>query len=362
MNRLLATPYRTRVAFQLGVLCPKHGNRNFSTCEVKRSSPYSPAGKSTYLITGSLGQLGMEIAAKLRAQHGIDSVLCTDIRKPDKSQNATLEGPYRYLDVLDEHRLEKIIVEHEIDVVFHLSALLSAVGEQYPEKAMRVNNDGTKNVLEMAKIHKLKVFCPSTIGAFGPTTPADMTPDLTVMRPNTMYGVTKVFMELLGEYYHSRYGVDFRSLRLPGIISSDHAPGGGTTDYAVKIFAHLFEHPGKPFECYLREDSELPMMHIVDCVNGIDEFMKTDSDQLTMRTYNLGAISFTPVQLADSIRRHFPDFEIVCKPDKRQMIADSWPNSFDDSLARRDWGWKHQYDMDTMVDTMIERIAQKYHG
>ena len=220
--------------------------------------------------------------------------------------------------------MEKLIVEHRIDAVVHLSALLSAIGEEQPHVALEVNNVGTQNVLELSRRHNLTMFCPSTIGAFGPTTPSEMTPDVTVMRPNTIYGVTKVHMELLGEYYHSKYGVDFRSLRLPGIISADSEPGGGTTDYAVGIFHHLFEKPGEPFHCYLHEDTALPMMEIGDCVDAITQFMDADDTILTQRTYNLAAASFTPKQLSASIRRHVPDFEIVCESDSRQAIADSW--------------------------------------
>lgn len=310
------------------------------------------------MVTGSLGQLGMEMVYKLRPM--CNFVMATDIRKPDPSMNLD-QTNYRYLDVLDIKRMEKLIVEHRVDAVVHLSALLSAIGEEQPHVALEVNNVGTQNVLELSRKHNLTMFCPSTIGAFGPSTPSEMTPDVTVMRPNTIYGVTKVHMELLGEYYHSKYGVDFRSLRLPGIISADSEPGGGTTDYAVGIFHHLFEKPGEPFHCYLHEDTALPMMEIGDCVSAITQFMDADNDILTQRTYNLAAASFTPKQLAESIRRHVPDFEIICESDSRQAIADSWPDSFDDANARRDWGWQHELGTDGMVDFMITRLSE-IHG
>lgn len=249
----------------------------------------------------------------------------TDIVKP-----ADPDPMFRYADVLDIHRLEKLVVENGIDTIVHFSALLSAIGEQQVGRALNVNNRGTENVLELARQHKLSVFCPSTIGAFGPTTPLDNTPDYTIQRPNTVYGVTKVYMELLGSYYHHKYDVDFRSLRLPGIISSDSEPGGGTTDYAVEIFFHAIQHPDVPFECYLRPDSSLPMMMISDCVRAITEFMGTDSSNLSQRVYNLSvpiapvaphfslsssyccpqACAFTPEQVAAAIQKRIPGFTI----------------------------------------------------
>jgi len=324
--------------------------RNFSDA-TSRFQANQQSG-SNVLVTGALGQLGMELCSALRAVHGADNVLATDIRKatPDVYES----GPYRYADVLDYNRLEKIIVEHNITHVVHLSALLSAVGENNVPKALQVNNVGTENVFALAKNHDLSVFCPSTIGAFGPTTPAAMTPDLTIMRPTTIYGVTKVYMEMLGEYYNTKYGTDFRSLRLPGILSSDVAPGGGTTDYAVEIFHHAVTQPGVPYKCYLRADSALPMMMIDDCVTAIVQFMEADNDTLSQRVYNLAAVSFTPAEIAAKIQERIPSFEIVYNPDSRQEIADTWPDQFDDTNARRDWDWKHKYDFDRIVDEMLK--------
>eukprot|EP00040_Diaphanoeca_grandis_P025269 m.139767 g.139767 ORF g.139767 m.139767 type:complete len:356 (-) comp30078_c0_seq1:47-1114(-) len=343
------------VAVRPALLAPRNIARHLTA-----ASAFQPAtvgdDNTNILVTGALGQLGMELVSKLRDVHGSQRVLATDIRKAKAEVHQA--GPYRYADVLDYKRLEKLIVEHNITQVVHLSALLSAVGEQNVPKALQINNIGTEHVFELARLHNLSVFCPSTIGAFGPTTPAQNTPDLTIMRPTTIYGVTKVYMEMLGEYYNARYGVDFRSLRLPGILSSDTAPGGGTTDYAVAIFHHAVTQPNVPFECYLRPDSALPMMMIDDCVGGIVQFMQADETQLSQRVYNLAAVSFTPAEIAAKIKERIPSFEIVYNPDSRQAIADSWPDSFDDSNARRDWSWKHSMDFDTIVDNMLKGATE----
>eukprot|EP00041_Stephanoeca_diplocostata_P037002 m.1379431 g.1379431 ORF g.1379431 m.1379431 type:complete len:377 (+) comp24965_c1_seq6:279-1409(+) len=306
----------------LGAIPTTTSTRGYSTAR-HGYQPGEARPERSILITGALGQLGMEIAAKLRSMYGSGSVLVTDIRKAsDDVYNA---GPYRYLDVLDQKRMEKIVVEHNVDSIVHLSCLLSAIGEKQVDKALMVNNGGTENVLAVAKQHGLSVFCPSTIGAFGSSTPMDNTPNVTIMRPSTIYGVTKVYMELLGEYYNTRYGVDFRSLRLPGVISADTIPGGGTTDYAVDIYRHAIQHPKTPFSCYLRPDSALPMMMIGDCVNGIVSCMEANDADLTQRVYNLGACSFTPEMVTASIQKRIPSFQIEYNVDERQRIADSWP-------------------------------------
>eukprot|EP01089_Gocevia_fonbrunei_P017750 TRINITY_DN5848_c0_g1_i3.p1 TRINITY_DN5848_c0_g1~~TRINITY_DN5848_c0_g1_i3.p1 ORF type:complete len:217 (+),score=41.64 TRINITY_DN5848_c0_g1_i3:418-1068(+) len=212
-------------------------------------------------------------------------------------------------------------------------------------------------MLELAHKHNLRLFAPSSIAAFGPTTPQDQTPDLTIMRPTTIYGVTKVYLELLGEYYNQKYNVDFRSLRYPGIISHVALPGGGTTDYAVDIFYKAIED--KKYNCFLKSNSELPMMHMQDCIEGTIKLLEAPAEKLTQRTYNLAAVSFTPEQLAEEIKKHIPEFEISYTPDFRQSIADSWPRSLDDSKAREDWGWSHNYDLPTMVKDMIHRLRIK---
>ncbi|ORX93991.1 L-threonine dehydrogenase [Basidiobolus meristosporus CBS 931.73] len=308
------------------------------------------------LITGSLGQLGSGLARLLREKYGNDNVIASDIRKPNEQNLGA--GPYVHADVLNYQQLESLVVDFDIDWVVHLSAILSAVGEKNTAKALAVNVTGFQNVLDLAKNHGLRIFSPSTIGAFGVSTPKDNTPDLTIQRPNTIYGITKVNMELMGEYYHEKYGVDFRSVRYPGIISADTMPGGGTTDYAVEIF-HEALKTGK-YECFLSKDTSLPMMYLPDCLRGTADFLEAPNEQLKQRIYNMAAVSFTPAEITEAIRAHIPDFEISYAPDFRQAIADSWPRSLDDSAARRDWNWKHEYDTAGMVEDMLTRLSPQY--
>ncbi|XP_064624964.1 L-threonine 3-dehydrogenase, mitochondrial-like [Lineus longissimus] len=308
------------------------------------------------LITGSLGQLGTGLAKVLRERFGKENIIMSDIIKPTKQ---ILEsGPYLYADILDFKNLQEIVVNHRIDWVVHFSALLSAVGELNIPLAMRVNIEGLHNVLELSKQYKLKVFVPSTIGAFGPTSPRNPTPDLTIQRPRTIYGVSKVHGELMGEYYFHKFGLDFRCLRFPGVISADTNPGGGTTDYAVKIF-HDAIRTGK-FECYLRPDTMLPMMYIDDCLRSIITYMEMPQERLRLRTYNVAAMSFTPEQLVTAVRKHVPNLEVTYRPDGRQDIADSWPQVFDDSGSRNDWEWEHKYDIDDLCSTMFDLLGPMY--
>eukprot|EP01135_Chromosphaera_perkinsii_P004246 Nk52_evm35s272 gene=Nk52_evmTU35s272 len=323
---------------------------NHSDGKVKRKGK-----QPRVLITGSLGQLGIALAEVLRERYGTDNVVASDIRKPG---DLLCEGPFVYADVLNYQQLESLIVDFKIDWIVHFSALLSAVGEQNPLKALTVNVGGFNNVVELAKVHDLRLFCPSTIGAFGPTTPRDNTPDLTIMRPTTVYGVTKVHMELLGEYYNERFGVDFRSLRYPGIISADTEPGGGTTDYAVDIYHSALKK--ETYKCFLSGDTGLPMMYMPDCLKATVMMLEAPEEQMKQRTYNLSAISFTPDEQAASIRKYIPDFKMECHPDFRQAIADTWPRSLDDSAARRDWGWSHDYDLDAMTKEMLEALKDQY--
>ncbi|KAJ9060685.1 hypothetical protein DSO57_1028301 [Entomophthora muscae] len=305
------------------------------------------------LITGSLGQLGLGLTKTLRDKYGPGNVIASDIRKPT---SAFLEsGPFVYADVLNRPQLESLIVDFRIDYLIHFSALLSAVGEKFPARALEVNMVGFHNIVELAKIHNLRLFMPSTIGAFGPTTPPKNTPDFTIMRPTTIYGITKLHAELLGEYYHDKFGVDFRSARYPGIISADTAPGGGTTDYAVEIFHDAVA--GKEFTSFLNKDTRLPMMYLSDCLKGTVDLLEADANTLKQRTYNMAAFSFTPEELYLKIKQRLPNFKIQYAPDFRQAIADSWPQSLDDTRAREDWGWKPDYDLDAMVDDMLKKLS-----
>ncbi|KAI6218676.1 Epimerase domain-containing protein [Aphelenchoides fujianensis] len=265
--------------------------------------------------------------------------------------------PYSYLNILDQNSLHEAVVNHNIDTIIHFSALLSAVGENNVPLALQVNSHGVENVLEVARAHHLKVFIPSTIGAFGPSTPRQMTPDLTLQRPRTIYGVTKVYAELLGEYYHSKFNVDFRSLRFPGIISAIQ-PGGGTTDYAIQIFFDALT-TGRHV-CYLRPDTQLPMMFDEDCMASVVQVMNAPSNSLRMRTYNVTGFSFTPAEIAAEIRKFLPDFLIeyqICPV--RQAIADSWPRSLNDQNAREDWGWAPEYDLSNTTRLMLQLVNDK---
>ncbi|EDV25458.1 uncharacterized protein TRIADDRAFT_24631, partial [Trichoplax adhaerens] len=286
-----------------------------------------------------------------RQLYGNDSIINSDINKPTDEESH--DGPFCYINVVNKNDMQKCIVENKVDWLVHYSALLSAVGEQNPELAMQVNIDGFQNVIDIARQYRLRIFCPSTIGAFGADSPRNPTPDITIQRPRTIYGVSKVYMELLGEYYHHRFGVDFRSLRYPGIISAG-MPGGGTTDYAIEMF-YAALRTGK-YKCYLRKDSRLPMMYLPDCIRATAEILQAPDETFRMRTYNVTAMSFTPEELAYEIKKYVPHFEISYEPDARQAIADSWPEVFDDSNARRDWGWQHEYDLSAMVAEMITLV------
>ncbi len=306
------------------------------------------------LITGSLGQIGTELAPYLRKTHGKENVIATDIKKPNNYEEIE---PFYYVDVLDYNNLERIVIEHDIQWVVHNAAILSAVGEKNPQLALKINTEGVKNVLELARKHGLRVYSPSSIAAFGPSTPKDYTPDITIMRPTTMYGITKVFLELLGEYYKLKFGVDFRSLRYPGIISSKALPGGGTTDYAVEIFYKAIEE--KHYVSFLDKDTMLPMMYMPDCLKATSMLLEAPEEKLSQRVYNVTAFSFTPEQLAEEIRKHIPEFTIEYKPDYRQEIAETWPRTINDEKARKDWGWEPDYTLERMVEDMLEAIRKK---
>ena len=302
------------------------------------------------LVTGAIGQLGSAIIKELSEIYGKENVIASDVKRP----TFRLPNPFIYLDVLNTDQLARVVLEYQIDTIIHFAAMLSALGERSPQLALKLNARGIENVLEAARINNLKIFAPSSIAVYGPTTPRDFTPDETIMRPTTIYGVTKVYLELLGEYYHKRFGVDFRSLRYPGIISSDVLPGGGTTDYAVEIYrvALLENH----YKCFLRPDTILPMMHMNDCVKATLMFMHADDSKLSRRVYNVGGISFSPEEQVESIQKIIPDFQCEYIPDFRQSIADTWPKTIDDSKAREDWNWKPDIDIDKLSSIMVNAV------
>ncbi|KAI9920413.1 hypothetical protein PsorP6_016026 [Peronosclerospora sorghi] len=308
---------------------------------------------SRILVTGGTGQIGMELVPYMRQIFGSEAIINSDIRRPPGMRDDT----FVYCDVTDRDSMARIVVEQGVDTIVHMASLLSAVGEANPGLALSINTRGIQNVLELAKQYQLRVFAPSTIAVFGPSTPKDETPDTTIMRPTTMYGLTKVHVELLGEYYFNKFGVDFRSLRYPGVISSEALPGGGTTDYAVEIFYEALKH-GK-YTCFLEPDAMLPMMHMPDCLKATLGLLTAPIDCLSQRTYNITAISFTPEQIGASIKKVIPTFECSYKPDFRQQIAETWPRSLDDSLARRDWKWQHDYDLDSIVEDMLVKLDAK---
>jgi len=268
-----------------------------------------------------------------------------------------MAGPYLYADVMDQRSLKEICVNYEIDWLIHYGALLSAVGEANVPLAMQVNIEGIHNVLEVSRRFNLKLFVPSTIGAFGPDSPRNPTPDLCVQRPRTIYGVSKVHAELMGEYYNTKFGLDFRCLRYPGVISTDQ-PGGGTTDYALKMFHDALTT--KVHHCYLKPDTRLPMMYIDDLLVATADFLEAPDSLLKKRTYNIGAVDFTPEELATELRKYVPEFRVKYEPDSRQAIADSWPQVFDYSEACKDWGYNPSYNMRSMCSLMIEQLWPLY--
>ncbi len=296
------------------------------------------------MVSGAAGQIGTELLKVLRKKHGPTNVLAVDIQKlTDPSLRDS--GPFEFCDVTKREQIEEIVRKYRIGTVYHMAAILSARGEKNPHQAWDVNINGTYNILETAREHKMvRVFIPSSIAAFGPETPRENTPQETILRPKTIYGITKVAGELLGGYYVRRFNIDVRGCRFPGIISHETLPGGGTTDYAVAIFYEAVKN--KEYVCFLKEDTRLPMMYMPDCLKSITDLMEADFGRLKHHTdFNLAAMSFTPAELVAEIRKHIPEFTCKYKPDFRQAIADSWPVSIDDSAAREEWGWKPAYDL-----------------
>ena len=309
------------------------------------------------LVTGASGQVGSDLVVALRERYGVDNVLATDIREAKGALGDA--GPFEIVDCTDHGVMDQAVVRFKADTIYHLAAILSAVGEADPHRAYEVNLGGLETTLETARVRECAVFIPSSIAAFGPSTPPDPTPQVTIQRPTTIYGVTKVAGELLADYFHLRFGVDTRGVRYPGLISWVTEPGGGTTDYAVEIFYEAIRK-GR-YTCFLKPDTQLDMMYMPDAIKASMEVMEADPSRLINRNaFNIAAMQFTPEQLAAAIRKHIPDFVIDYEVDSlRQGIADSWPKRLDDSAAREEWGWQPDYDLDAMVDDMLLNLRKK---
>jgi nucleoside-diphosphate-sugar epimerase len=311
------------------------------------------------LVTGATGQIGSELTIALRNRYGAENVLAAGHQRPALDE-LTESGPFCRLDARDLPAINQVVEAHNIDTIFHLAALLSAVGEEAPQQAWDVNMNGLINVLEVSRAHQCALFFPSSIAAFGPETPSMDTPQDTIQRPTTIYGISKISGELLCDYYYRRFGVDTRGLRYPGLISSKALPGGGTTDYAVDIFYAAVKT--QYYECFLRADTQLDMMYMPDAIAAAINLMTADGRQLRHRNaFNVTAMSFTPQQLAAEIQKHIPEFTInYCVDPLRQAIADSWPRHVDDSAARAEWGWQADYNLSAMVEDMLIKIAAKF--
>jgi nucleoside-diphosphate-sugar epimerase len=309
---------------------------------------------SNVLVIGANGQLGSELVTSLRIKFGEENVLATDIREPE-----FIDGPFEILDVMQADKLNEVVEKFQINEIYHLAAFLSAKAEQHAQFAWDLNMQGLLNVLNIAKENtSIKVYWPSSIGVYGPSTPKQNTPQNTLMDPNTVYGISKLAGERWCEYYHEKYGVDVRSLRYPGLIGYKSLPGGGTTDYAVDIFYKAIQ--GEDYECFLNKDTHLTMMYMEDAVNATIAIMDAPSDKIKIRSsYNLSAMSFSPEEIFNKIKEQYPDFQITYNPDFRQAIADSWPQSIDDAEARKDWGWNHMCDLDRLVEVMLVNLEQK---
>ncbi|CCC57692.1 MULTISPECIES: L-threonine 3-dehydrogenase [Caloramator] len=310
------------------------------------------------LVTGALGQIGSELTMYLRKLYGDSNVIATD-KNPNGPEKVLQSGPFEVVDVTDATKLAEVVKKYSPDTIIHLAAILSAVGEAKPDLAWNVNMNGLYNVLEIAREMKLAVFTPSSIAAFGPNTPKEKTPQDTIQRPTTMYGVTKVAGELLCDYYFLKYGVDTRGVRYPGLISYETLPGGGTTDYAVHIYYEAIKN--KKYTCYIKEGTYMDMMYMPDALEAIVQLMEADPSKLKHRNaFNITAMSFAPEHIAAEIKKHIPEFEMDYNVDPvRQSIAESWPDSLDDSAAREEWGWNPKYDLASMTVDMLEKLREK---
>ena len=313
---------------------------------------------SKILIIGACGQIGTELTTKLRELYGTDSVIASDINT--RNLDLVNSGPFEIIDAKNYNAIKDCCKNNNVKTVYLMAALLSATGEKYPMEAWDLNMNSLFHVLNLAKEKIIdKIFWPSSIAVFGPTTPRENTPQHTICEPTTVYGITKQVGERWCEYYNEKYSVDVRSIRYPGIISHKAMPGGGTTDYAVEIYHEAIKK--KDYACFLSEDTKLPMMFMEDAINATVNIMSAEPAQIKIRSsYNLSAISFTPKEIFESIKKHIPEFSITYNPDFRQAIADSWPSSIDDNQARRDWNWKHEFDLEKMTTEMIKHLEKKY--
>ncbi len=313
-----------------------------------------PVRKDKILVIGASGQIGVELTMALRKQYGNNNVVAADLREENPLLCGT--GPYVSLDVMNKEMLHVQVIRQKITQIYLLAAILSATGEKNPSLAWHLNMQGLLNVLDIAREEKLhKVYWPSSIAVFGPTSPKINCPQKTVIEPTTVYGISKYAGEFWCNYYHQRFGVDVRSIRYPGLISYKSAPGGGTTDYAVEIYLEALEQ--KKYNCFLRDDTYLPMMYMPDAIRATLELMEAPANSITVRTsYNVSGMSFSPKEIATSIQTHIPEFAIQYNPDYRQQIADSWPQSIDDCIAQKDWGWKPQYDLPKMTADMFANL------
>ena len=313
------------------------------------------------LITGAAGQIGSELTLALRDRYGAENVVAAGHRT-EPSRTLREGGPFERLDVQDKEQIERVVDQYNIDTIFHMAAILSAVGEDKPQLAWQVNMGGLYNILEIARERRMtRIFSPSSIAVFGPETPHDCAPQETVLRPRTIYGVSKVAGELLGNYYVSHFGLDVRGLRYPGIISSETLPGGGTTDYAVAIFYAALKE--KRYTCFVRKDTVLPMMYMPDCIKATIDLMEADPVRLIHHCdFNLAGMSFSAGELASEIKKHIPEFTCHYAPDARQEIADTWPQTIDDRAAREEWDWEPSYDLATMTTEMLTRLGERQRG
>lgn len=309
---------------------------------------------TTILVLGASGQIGTELTQKLREVYGETNVIASDIREGNAEMMAS--GPFEIIDATCKETILSVVQKYNVNQVYLLAAMLSATAEKFPQKAWDLNMSSLLAVLDLAKEkHIQQVYWPSSIAVFGSSTPKNNTPQQTIMEPSTVYGISKISGEFWCNYYHQKYGVDVRSIRYPGIISWKTKPGGGTTDYAVDIYFKAIED--KKYECFLSENTRLPMMYMPDAVNATIQLMQEKSENIKIRTsYNLSAIDFTPKEIAAEIQKHLPDFQITYKPDFRQAIADSWPSSINDDYARKDWNWKHNFDLETMTKDILKNL------